>query len=214
MAIQEYSAETFESLLSLEAARKRFEDVNGNALVNDIFKPFFAKKGMERRFGLTMLHRHFGLQPDERLVEYNGTSSPWNSEEIPGMRRPQPSIWANCPDGYFRPTEFRYAKEQDDPFDELDEEFMLEFRALLDRHEVSNLFGFCRYPGDDFAGLCEITIGNTNINLKPADWPEDLKSVDTAWFFYEPLWKRGCRCTCNASAPGHPHGTHVYTVSG
>ena len=46
---------------------------------------------------------------------------------------------------------------------------MADFKRLLDSLEIPDLFGLCRYPGDDFEGLSEITRGKANINLKPAD---------------------------------------------
>ncbi|KAL2018160.1 hypothetical protein VTK56DRAFT_1185 [Thermocarpiscus australiensis] len=91
--------------------------------------------------------------------------------------------------------------------------FMESFKGLINKYDAADVFGLCRYPGDNFGGLCEITQGRANINLKPADWPKDLTAIDTAWFFSQPLWTRGCKCTCNASAKDYPHGTHIITVS-
>jgi hypothetical protein len=61
-------------------------------------KDFFVNAGMDRTFGLSMVHRHFDLMPDQKLVEYNGTSTPWTAG-ISGMREPRPSIWAFDEDG-------------------------------------------------------------------------------------------------------------------
>lgn len=46
---------------------------------------------------------------------------------------------------------------------------MKRFQELLFEHKVTQSFGLCRYPGDDFNGLREITHGRASINLKPND---------------------------------------------
>ncbi|PGG95971.1 hypothetical protein AJ79_09791 [Helicocarpus griseus UAMH5409] len=214
MLIGEYKPEHFHGLPTLETAREKFKALNGDALVKDVFRPFFLQHGMDERFGLAILHRHFDLTIEERLVDYNGTSSPWPTAPTKGIEEPHPSIWAKAPDGYFRPTEYRYSRDDGGEIGEAELSFMDKFDQLLQRHDASGVFGLCCYPGNDFEGSCEITVGRANINLKPADYPNDLQQVDTAWFFSVPLWTRGCRCTCNASAADHPHGTHVYTISG
>ncbi|KAF2741719.1 hypothetical protein M011DRAFT_454412 [Sporormia fimetaria CBS 119925] len=144
---------------------------------------------------------------------YNGTSTPW-TVEISSMREPQPFVWAFDDDGLLKPTEFRYAEKQDAPWTEKEHAFIVKLKELLSQRGLDKKFGLARYPGDNFGGSCEITEGNANINLKPEDYPPDLVHIPTIWFFSAPLWQRGCRCTCNANAPNHPHGTHVYTVSG
>jgi len=40
---------------------------------------------------------------------------------------------------------------------------------LLIGQNLTEIFGLYEYPGDDFKGTCEITIGLANINLKPKD---------------------------------------------
>ncbi|KAM5477015.1 hypothetical protein MauCBS54593_000286 [Microsporum audouinii] len=222
MLVGDYMPGHFQALPTLEAARAKFKSINGDELVKNVFRPFFIDGGMEKRLGLAILHRHFDLNVDERLVDYNGTSLPWPAARAQGIEEPYASIWSKAADGTFRPTEYRYSQNPEAAAigpAELD--FMKEFDRLLQQHDASDIFGLCLYPGDDFEGSCEITVGRANINLKPADvraqalqYPSDLQVVDTAWFFSAPLWTRGCRCTCNARAENHPHGVHVYTVSG
>ncbi|KAF4434347.1 hypothetical protein F53441_13691 [Fusarium austroafricanum] len=40
------------------------------------FKKFFVESDMDGRLGLALIHRHFDLEQDEKLVEYKGTSTP------------------------------------------------------------------------------------------------------------------------------------------
>ncbi|KAI0435568.1 hypothetical protein F4803DRAFT_309024 [Xylaria telfairii] len=209
-----YSQAHFQSLPTLEEAKTSFlQEAMGEELVTKFFKDFFVKEGMDRTFGLSMLHRHFDLGSSEKLVHYQGTSIPWDGV-IPGMQNPQPALWAFDEDGLLKPTEFHYAEKQDAPLSQEALNFIVKFKTELDKRGLTKIVGLARYPGDDFQGSCEITLGRSNVNLKPEDYPADLKHIPTIWFFSEGLWKRGCRCTCNASGENHPHGAHVITTSG
>lgn len=77
MEVSEYSVEHFQGLPTLEAARAKFIALRGDELVRTVFRDFFLEHGMEYKFGLSMLHRHFNLSPGEMLVDYGGTSVPW-----------------------------------------------------------------------------------------------------------------------------------------
>ncbi|KAK5988187.1 hypothetical protein PT974_12327 [Cladobotryum mycophilum] len=211
VAVGEYSVSHFQSLPSLEAVRANFSNLDGDELVKNVFKDFFVEHGMDRKFGLTMIHRHFDLAPGEKLVDYDGTSVPWQGPDR-GLSAPQPCIWAFSANGELKPTEFRYSEAGNFTMGEDELLFIQKFKALLESYGATEVFGLCLYPGDDFNGLCEITVGRANINLKPADWPKTLKAVDTAWFFSEPVWKRGCRCFCDDYASDHSHNRHVLTV--
>ncbi|ATY64602.1 hypothetical protein A9K55_004765 [Cordyceps militaris] len=204
--IAPYSHHHFHSLPTIKDAHARFTVAKGQDHV-EWFKDFFVKHGMDQRFGLAMIHRHFDLEPSEKLVEYMGTSTPWSGGSS-GMKEPQPAMWAFDDAGLLRPTEYHYSETQDADFTHQDLEFFAKFKAELALRNLADIFGLARYPGDDFEGSCEFTQGRANINLQPHDYPAILKAISTVWFFSEPLWKRGCNCKCNANADDHPH-THL-----
>ncbi|CEJ81040.1 hypothetical protein VHEMI01192 [[Torrubiella] hemipterigena] len=162
-----YSHEHFQSLPTVKDAHDSFILLDGQNHV-EWFKDFFVKYGMERRFGLAMMHRHFDLAPGERLVEYLGTSTPWSGSSV-GMNEPQPSMWAFDEDGLLRPTEYHYSAIIVDGFDQKELEFLAKLKPELDMRGLANLFGVARYPGDNFRGSCEFTQGRANINLQPKD---------------------------------------------
>ncbi|KEY64857.1 hypothetical protein S7711_03855 [Stachybotrys chartarum IBT 7711] len=213
-SVGEYLPQHFQSLPSLEVAKDRFLDkAKGEELIKEVIKDFFVKAGMDRTFGVAMLHRHFDLADNEKLVEYEGTSTPWEGT-VTAMRAPQEAIWGFDRDGVLRPTEFYYSEKMDNPLSENALRFIAKFKTLLDSMDLTESLGLAHYPGDDFQGTCEFTQGRANINLKPKDYPTDLKHTPTVWYFSQPLWTRGCRCTCNANTTNHDHGRHVYTTSG
>ena len=222
-------AEHYQQLPSLETARGRLLKNGGEALVEDVFRPFFQEHKMERRFGLQIAHRHFDVEQDEKVVHYGSCAVPWKASE--GMPEPQPTVWAFM-GGCARPVEFRHTTSEMTELGPPESRFMDAFSRLQEHQGTPGLFALCEYPGDDFEGSCEITQGRCNINLRPRDvsialidkgtritdsksqFPDNLTAVNTTWFFEENLWKRGCRCTCNASSSGHPHGVHVITRQG
>lgn len=169
VAIAPYSRNHFQSLPNLNAARDDFLKLDGDKLVKDVFHEFFVNNGMDRTFRLAMLHRHFDILHGQVMVNYNGTSTAWNATPGDGMDKPQPTIWSFSSAGKFLPLEFSYSKGHKFEFGEKETAFVADFKRLLDENNVMEMFGLCEYPGDDFEGTCEITMGSANINLKPKD---------------------------------------------
>ncbi|OAQ98534.1 hypothetical protein LLEC1_02773 [Akanthomyces lecanii] len=201
-----YSHEHFHSLPTVKDAHDAFKVLDGQSHV-EWFKNFFVEHGMERKFGLAMMHRHFDMDPSEKLVEYLGTSTPW-AGSVAGMREPQPCMWAFDSQGLLRPTEYRYSTMTDGTFEGNELEFAAKLKAELASRGLFHLFGLARYPGDNFAGSCEFTQGRANINLHPKDYPDDLRAFSTIWFFSPPLWERKCSCKCNEVSKDHSHQGH------
>ncbi|KAF2240344.1 hypothetical protein BU26DRAFT_498111 [Trematosphaeria pertusa] len=214
VALAPYSHDYFQSLPNLNTARDAFIESDGPKLVEEIFRPLFTNSGMDRHFGLAMMHRHSNLRAGQIMVTYNNTSTPWNATPGEGMDKPQPMILGLSPEGKLVPTEFRYSKGHKLEIGEKELAFAAKLMAELDKLGLRQLFGLREYPGDDFEGTCEITEGLANINLKPKDYPDGLVQTDTAWYFSETIRKRGCRCTCDNRTDPHGHGAHVITQSG
>ncbi|KAJ5491649.1 hypothetical protein N7539_003216 [Penicillium diatomitis] len=78
-------------------------------LSKNVFKVFFIEQGTDRTFGLAMLHRHFDLEPGGMLVDYEGTSVPWNESHVSEMNPLEPAIWAISSDGDIKPTGFCFS---------------------------------------------------------------------------------------------------------
>ncbi|KFA80609.1 hypothetical protein S40288_10004 [Stachybotrys chartarum IBT 40288] len=207
--IANYSSDHFNALPDIKTAHSRFVTEKGLDHVESL-KDFFLNNGMDRQFGLIMVHRHFDLEPAEKLVEYRGTSTPWSCE-LSGLKKPQPMTWAFDEKNVLRPIEFRYSEVQDEALNETHLEFITKFKEELFRRGLSSMFGLVRYPGDNFSGSCEFTQGRANINLQPEDYPPDLRAFSTTWFYAEPLWRRGCTCKCNEASDDHSHIGHRVT---
>jgi len=212
-AIASYSHNHFQSLPNLNSARDNFRQLDGYKLVMEVFKDFFITNGIENTFGLSLPHRHFDILPGQLMVDYNGTSTAWNANPSKGMDEPQPVTWSFSSSGALLPYEFKYSKGYKFEMGEEELAFVAKFKCLLDEHNLAGTFGLIAYPGDDFEGTCEITMGSANINLKPKDYPEGLVNTEVGWFFSKPLWTQGCRCTCDNRENPHGHGAHIITQS-
>ncbi|KAH8878716.1 hypothetical protein GQ53DRAFT_81783, partial [Thozetella sp. PMI_491] len=110
MEAKAYEPEAFNRLPLLTDAVKRFDALDGDAFVATAVRELFVRHEVDRTFGLALLHRHFELQPGERLVDYGGTSVPWHLGKI--SKDIRPCNWA-LGDDVIRPYEFRYSPGPD-----------------------------------------------------------------------------------------------------
>ncbi|OQE65458.1 hypothetical protein PENNAL_c0207G06090 [Penicillium nalgiovense] len=115
----------------------------------------------------------FHLAAKERLVEYRGTSVPWEESLEKASPYIRPDNWVVAEDGSFRPFEFHYMQDvyQDEhvPSDPRYLSFVQALKSLLHEEGVTHLFGLCKYPGNGYKGRVEVTEGQANINLDPSD---------------------------------------------
>ena len=129
---------------------------------------------MGRTHEFMLVHHHFNINSDEKLIEYCGTTVPWQKYEL--YQAVSATTWLICSDGIVRPYEFAYAPynniETTEPNPEKYTElvkFLQAFQDLLQKHGLVNVFGLCCYPGGDFLGRTEISRGTANNNLLSTD---------------------------------------------
>ncbi|KAL5923418.1 hypothetical protein ACKVV7_001515 [Pyricularia oryzae] len=87
-AVRTYRPEVYSAVPDLHVAAGKFKALNGAAAVEKGFKDLFRRHGMERKFGLTMVHRHFNMASNERLVEYGSTSTQWEMNKDSDVVKP------------------------------------------------------------------------------------------------------------------------------
>jgi hypothetical protein len=180
LRLDSYNPEAFNKLPSISDAVAKFDALDGDTLVSTSFRELFLRHNMDRTFGLILLHRHFELDLNERLVSYGDTSVPWQLSKI--SKHIMPSNWLLSGDGAIRPYEFCYAPAVDEATGPnlANSDQRAFFGALLEllyEHKAEDLWGLCRYPGDDFPGRVEVTEGRANINLRPEDVSNYLSSL-------------------------------------
>lgn len=101
MRLKDYDHDIFHSLRSIAMARAHFKSIGAERLIGSEFKNLFCEYKMDRTYGLMLLHRHFNINSDERLVEYGGTTVPWQKHEL--YQGVSATTWLVCSDGTTSP---------------------------------------------------------------------------------------------------------------
>ncbi|KAL1959096.1 hypothetical protein VTO42DRAFT_2883 [Malbranchea cinnamomea] len=151
------STSAFNQLPSLFRSHDHFTAHDGLAVV-DKLGSLFADYKLADRFGVTLLHRHFSLKPNQRLVDVNGTSTPWDISPVDGNDE---STSIEKHGGIVRPHWWMLSKPTAEG-----EPYKL-FAAVLAAHDLIGTLGLCllRDDLDEQQQLFEVTEGRANITF-------------------------------------------------
>ncbi|KAK8038424.1 hypothetical protein PG994_015191 [Apiospora phragmitis] len=164
-----YSAAFFNATPSLPDALQKHLEAGGNERVHQDFETLFQEHGVEKILGLGLMHHHFALEDDEYLTDVRGTSTAWKS--CTGTR---PSVWGfDANEKRLTPLEFAMDDDNDsvaypDWQSPQMRDFLEKLSGLILQLGVNDTYGLVRYPGDNFPGRVEMTVGRANVNLTPA----------------------------------------------
>jgi len=216
ICLNPYTADGFNATPLLPDALRMHEEAGGNEWIHETIGTLFRKHGVEKVLGIGLLHHHFPLEDDEYLTEVRGTSTAWKSQT--GTR---PSVWSfDAEEKSLRPLEFamdddRGSVAYPDWESEQMQKFLEELSNLILYLGVNGTYGLVRYPGDDFPGRVEMTVGRANVNLTPtqAAKHDPAYQSEAAWYFTEDFRKRGCACNCFHHGTANSSHTHVQTVT-
>lgn len=207
---RQYSTTTFNTLQSLGEAHDNFLAQNGLEVINAL-GALFIKYKLADDFGVALLHRHFALEENQRLVDVNGTSTPWTVpqdanksagtgttvKKYGGHIRPQ--LWMFAPEtsveGEFdnaqlTPSEFFFEsagsnKSSDlKSIDELDPAFIKQFATVLAAHGLLGTLGLSLIRPESDIMRAEVTEGRANVTFpyNPAKTDEEgLKFIEAEW---------------------------------
>ena len=186
MIVAPYNSQTFNTLPALGRARELFKDRHGEDAVQHLLD-LIEQQGMEQKFGVILLHRHFDLQKNEALVDTNGTSSSWRIDETLNATTLKkyngeitPQSWMIQDGGQLAPYEFAFSptlsREDDTPdFDMTDIQFLDEFSHLVQLLGVKDVFGLCSMTGRAQKTM-EVTERGANVTF-PVEDDYDFKKV-------------------------------------
>lgn len=76
-----YSPYTYNLIPTPDVAKSIFDKQNGMSIVKNELRPLFQKHELQNKFGAGLVYRRFALNPDERLVEHNSTTTPWQCRD-------------------------------------------------------------------------------------------------------------------------------------
>lgn len=172
--------------MSIGAAAAKFEEactVNGN-LLTDIGK-IFLKYHVESILGLILLHQHFSLSANEKLVSTNVVATPWDMESgAKELDDVQPSSWMFTPQGVAA-YEFAHAPRAK-PLDDGVSDFLPELARMLEHLKLTGTLGIFALEDEpaNSAPKMEFTEGRANITL-PFDISGPQKdSIEAMWQFH------------------------------
>ncbi|CAM1500538.1 Fc.00g097000.m01.CDS01 [Cosmosporella sp. VM-42] len=232
--VKPYSAEFFNTLPGLGAVASDYKASIGEEAIETVFQSLFLRYKMTKTFGLGLIHRHFDLQPDEVLVEVNGTSTAWalptgtDGDDARGLApgefrkysgRIKPHSW-KAQHGGLVPYEF-YFESDYAPKKELDvagltaidPDFLHEFIELLKETKLDGIIGL-RLLRDVSYHQVEITEGAANVTFQVNDdfAPADGNLLfEAAWMFRDTQDGSGAPVTrhCYSSCTSPSGWSHV-----
>lgn len=188
-----YSAAAFNSLPSLDVAEQQFKAKEANQYLEGPIRQIFIDFGVQSKYGLALLHNHFPLKDNQRLVDYHNTATAWEVEDdvsavspkYNGHIVPRAYMFEN---NDIVPYEFSFVPGMTDIPGSTETEFFNALNQTLTDLGLENLFGVRDLHDHDNHLSVEITEGDANIML-----PRD-KSY-TADDLIEALWVFGPKTT-------------------
>lgn len=228
-----FSPSTFHKALSIYSAGAALKTRDAAAFINSTLAPIIREHGMEFQSGVGLVHRHFDLESEEILVEFNDITLPWTCE--PGLTTTDagfnsliyPIAWMlQETDGQqnWMPYEFAFSPTagKDSWVVNLDnspakQAFLAAFTAALTKGGFQDLLGLRARPGPGFQGTLEFTEGRANINLKSGQYEiaegQTMVYTDMMWFYDPEFTKNRCRCLCGYNSKGFHTLVHSHLGS-
>lgn len=157
-------------------------------------RQLFLNSGVHDRFDVSLLHKHFPIQENERLVDCRNISGPWTVDDnrdpvVPKYEGFIKPCTFRVFEGQFIPYEFDFA---DSPLDNGHPEFLEKLAALLHQYGLEDVLGVRLLDKYDPGLSVEVTEGKTNIMILRGSVKEsDL--IEALWVF-EPNSLQKCHC--------------------
>lgn len=205
----------YDTLPSLPDARDAMIAKKGRDFIDGPLRKLFYEQGVQDKLGVRLLHRHFDMNPNERLVEVRKTSFPievdvteepvipWHAGNI------VPQVYRSM-GSWLVPCEFAWEEgEGADAFD-FDDQFARRFGELLEEYGMQDLLGLCRRGPEDESHLSmEVTHGRVNV-MVPQESIGAPEHVEAFWAYNEDgLEKAACVVVCYSGANGAHNSMHA-----
>lgn len=178
--ISSLSSKIFNSTPNLNGSREASSTKNGSRFVNETFRNLVERHNLESVFGIGLLHRHFDLKNDEKLVEFNNISTPWHHQEgdVYTGGKIIPNAWL-INDGKLMPYEFYFSPLGRNKKIDLAavNNFLKEFIENAVAAKLDRTIALRAFPGVGYTGALEVTEGRANIDLKPDEVYHDVSMV-------------------------------------
>ncbi|KAF9473385.1 hypothetical protein BDN70DRAFT_885900 [Pholiota conissans] len=206
-----YSPSAFNSLPSLKAAEENFNVKEARQFLEGPIRQAFLDFGVQEKYGIALLHNHFPLQANQRLVDYRNTATAWlvDDEVSPVSTKYNGQI---VPRAYMFekddivPYEFSFvsAAENDGVTDvATDVQFFNVLNQTLTSLGLEKLFGVRDLRDHDNNLGVEITEGEANIMLPHDGTHSPSELIEALWVFGPKTAPCYCLCYCARSCGRH-----------
>ncbi|KIM81948.1 hypothetical protein PILCRDRAFT_8207 [Piloderma croceum F 1598] len=193
-----YSAAAFNSLPSLDVAEENFKANAARQYLEGPIRQVFLEFDVESKYGLTLLHNHFPLKENKRLVDYNNTATAWSVDDdvsavslkYNGLVVPRTYMFEN---NDIIPYEFSFVPPTDTPVS-IDTAFFDALNQILTNLGLEKLFGVRNLKDHDKDLSVEVTEGDANIMLPHDDSYTSADLIEALWVFglkTTPCWCQG-----------------------
>lgn len=161
---------------------------------------------MHEHYGISLLHKHFPMEANQRLVDCRNISVPWTVNDrnesvvtkYEGLIVPRTFRFFK---GYLAPFEFDFSLSP--PHRDTECGFFGELSALLYQHGLENILGVRSLDRYDPELSVEITEGKTNIMI-PKGSVRESELIEAFWVFGpDNLQRCHCREYCWKSSEGN-----------
>jgi hypothetical protein len=151
----------------------------------------FLRHGVQRKLGVMVLHKHFDMTPDEKLVEFGSVTTPWalpggvDAHQVFGGKV-VPRSWTFS-DGHLYPIEFGFNPPgiENFPHLEFEEEFVRELYDLFRQLEIDDVIGLTVLDNEihDVPYGVEKTVGRVSITLPSIPETQPIDAIESVWTF-------------------------------
>ncbi|EXL91727.1 hypothetical protein FOIG_15051 [Fusarium odoratissimum NRRL 54006] len=199
-AVQTYTPASYDhravdAMTDVDVAAQRLQELNGLDHMKSCIRDVFMKHGVDKVFGVGLLHRHYDVAPNEKIIELGPVSSPWvvGDDEVVTGGSVLPHTWRVF-DGELKPTEFKFVPQRD--LSNVDRPvfpaaFVKELIGVLQETGLDEVLGVSLYEaGDPDNETMEVTYGRSSIVIPSTGLigskvigPQGFDAFQAAWTF-------------------------------
>ncbi|KAK0649749.1 hypothetical protein B0T16DRAFT_410657 [Cercophora newfieldiana] len=216
--VDTYRPAEYQALPHLDNAFDTFLERSPQHIIEEKMMEVFRKHQVYNELAVCLIHRHFDMADNEKLVEFGALSTPWvvrDENMMGGSVKPRSWIFRG---GRMIPYEFGFNEwGQTEVYKDLPNkpEFYTEFNAILQAEGLSELLGLTLLTERKKEGIVKVekTFGRANIVFtQPDSWSEEnaKEAVPAQWEyapgigdFVVPVKKMLCisGCICHRGLP-------------
>ncbi|KAJ5456057.1 uncharacterized protein N7458_004321 [Penicillium daleae] len=194
---------------SLREAAVQFNEKQARKSLLGPIRQLFLDTGMHERYGVSLLHKHFPMETNQRLVDLRNISSPWTVNDsdvvVPkyeGFVIPRTFRFLK---GVLSPVEFDFSPCSSDKDAGHDFDFLAAVSVLLHQYGLENVLGVRSLDRHDPELSVEVTEGKTNIMIQRGS-VNDSELIEAFWVFST---DDDDRCHCREYCFKDSEGNHI-----